>query len=66
MQDNFLQTGRHTGYFPLIDVTKLFCAVLVLLIHCLEVQSGHPIATFIVKCFSSQAVPFSVGAIMYL
>lgn len=45
-------------YFPLIDVAKLFCAVLVVMIHCLEVKSGHFIATFIVKCFSAQAVPF--------
>ena len=49
---------RQTMYFPLIDVAKIFCAVLVVLIHCLEVQSGHPVATFIVKCFSAQAVPF--------
>ena len=45
-------------YFHLIDIAKLVCAFLVVLIHCVEVESGHPIATFIVKCFSTQAVPF--------
>ena len=45
-------------YYPLIDTVKLVCAFLVVLIHCVEVEIGHPIATFIVKCFSTQAVPF--------
>ena len=41
-----------------IDIAKLFCSLLVVMIHCLEIQQGHPIATFIVRCFSGQAVPF--------
>ena len=45
-------------YWPLIDVAKLFCALLVVMIHCVEIQQGHLIATFIVHCFSGQAVPF--------
>ena len=45
-------------YYPLIDTVKLVCALFVVLIHCVEVEIGHPIATFIVKCFSTQAVPF--------
>lgn len=45
-------------YWPLIDIAKLFCALLVVMIHCLEIKQGHPVATFIVQCFSGQAVPF--------
>ena len=50
--------GRKKQYFPLVDYAKFFCALLVVLIHCLEISEGHPVATFIVQCFSSQAVPF--------
>ena len=46
------------NYYPLIDVFKFICALLVVMIHCLEIPYGHPIATAIVKLFSSQAVPF--------
>lgn len=31
-------------YWPLIDVAKLFCALLVVMIHCVEIQQGHLIA----------------------
>ena len=48
----------HEKNYPLIDIAKLVCALLVVLIHCLEIKEGHPIATFIVYCFSGQAVPF--------
>lgn len=58
MVDDENKIKKKKEYFPMIDVAKLFCAVLVVMIHCLEVQSGHFIATFIVKCFSAQAVPF--------
>ena len=54
-ENNFYKSEE---YFQLIDVTKLFCAILVVLIHCLGIPSGHPVTTFIVKCFSAQAVPF--------
>ena len=46
------------NYYPLIDIFKFICALLVVMIHCLEIPYGHPIATAIVKLFSSQAVPF--------
>ena len=45
-------------YWPLIDIAKLFCALLVVMIHCLEIKQGHPVATFIVQCFSGQSVPY--------
>lgn len=44
--------------YPLIDILRLPCAALVVLIHCLEIKEGHPFAHMIVSCFSSQAVPF--------
>lgn len=44
-------------YKPFIDIAKFFCALLVVMIHCLEIRSNQ-IATFIVDCFSAQAVPF--------
>lgn len=53
-----LRKYNRVKYWPLIDVAKLVCALLVVLIHCVEVQQGHPVATFIVQCFASQAVPF--------
>ncbi|MDO5392125.1 MAG: acyltransferase, partial [Eubacteriales bacterium] len=39
-------------------VFKLYCALLVVMIHCSEVYEGHPVAMGIVQCLSSQAVPF--------
>lgn len=45
-------------YYPLIDIAKFFCALLVVVIHCLEIVEHHSFANFIVKCFSVQAVPF--------
>lgn len=50
------QSKRH--YWPLIDICKLYCALLVVVIHCLEIVEGHPTSELIVKCFSGQAVPF--------
>ncbi len=44
--------------YPLIDVFKFICACLVIMIHCVEIKEGHPIAHMIVTCFSQQAVPF--------
>lgn len=49
--------GRGLEY-PLIDFSKFVCACLVILIHCVEVQDGHPWALMIVKSFCQQAVPF--------
>lgn len=44
--------------YLIIDVFRLLCACLVVMIHCLEVPEGHPFAHMIVVCFSQQAVPF--------
>lgn len=44
-------------YKPFIDVAKFLCALLVVIIHCLEIPNS-PIASLIVECFSAQAVPF--------
>ena len=44
--------------YPALDVCKVICACLVVMIHCLEVKEGHPYAHMIVACFSQQAVPF--------
>lgn len=41
-----------------IDVCRLLCAFLVVMIHCVEVFEGHEIAHMIVNCFAQQAVPF--------
>ncbi len=46
------------SYYPLLDVSRVFCALLVVLIHCLGVPDEQPIAKFILMCFSEQAVPF--------
>lgn len=46
-----------TQYKPFIDIAKFFCALLVVMIHCLEIRNNR-IASFIVDCFSAQAVPF--------
>lgn len=41
-----------------IDLFRLYCACWVVLIHCVEVREGHPVASMLVDCFSRQAVPF--------
>lgn len=41
-----------------IDIFRLYCALLVVLIHVLEIRNGHPIAYMLTKCFAGQAVPF--------
>lgn len=58
MYDSSKIENVQENYFPLFDIAKLGCAFLVVLIHCAEVQYGHPVAMFVVKCFSGQAVPF--------
>ena len=57
-KDSYMNKDDKKKYWPLIDVAKLVCALLVVLIHCVEVKQGHPVATFIVQCFAGQAVPF--------
>lgn len=57
-KDPYMNKDDKKKYWPLIDVAKLVCALLVVLIHCVEVKQGHPVATFIVQCFAGQAVPF--------
>ncbi len=44
--------------YSLVDIFRLICACLVVMIHCVEIREGHPIAHMIVTCFSRQAVPF--------
>lgn len=44
--------------YQLIDVFRVYCALLVVILHCLEIPNGHPFAHMIVVCFSQQAVPF--------
>ena len=50
-------TEKRQQYY-LVDYTKLICALLVVMIHCLEIPTGHFFAELIVKCFSQQAVPY--------
>lgn len=45
-------------HYPKLDIVRLLCAFLVVLIHCLEVPEGHPIAQAIVTCLAGQAVPY--------
>ena len=45
-------------YFPLIDIIKLFCAFLVVIIHSGGIVSNNSVNDFIIKCFTGQAVPF--------
>lgn len=45
-------------YFPLIDIIKLFCAFLVVIIHSGGIVSNNSLNDFIIKCFTGQAVPF--------
>lgn len=45
-------------YLPIIDISRLFCALLVVLIHFNFQLSNNQVFTFIIKCFSAQAVPF--------
>lgn len=42
----------------MVDIFKLICALLVVLIHCTEIRYGHPFAAGIVDIFAGQAVPF--------
>ena len=44
--------------YPLIDIAKLYCAVLVVLIHALEIPDGHYWGNLFKSSLSSQAVPF--------
>lgn len=44
--------------YPLIDLAKLYCAILVVLIHALEIPEGHYGANLLKYSLSSQAVPF--------
>lgn len=44
--------------YPLIDVAKLYCAVLIVLIHALEIPEGHYLGNLFKSSLSSQAVPF--------
>lgn len=54
--DNYKKVQK--CYFPFINIAKLYCALLVVMIHSVEIPQGHPIALGIVQCFASQAVPF--------
>lgn len=44
--------------YLLIDVAKLYCAVLIVLIHALEIPDGHYWGNLFKSSLSSQAVPF--------
>jgi serine/alanine racemase len=52
------QNKATASRYPLVDVFRLVCACLVVVLHCLEIIPGHPYAHMIVVCFSQQAVPF--------
>ena len=43
-KDPYMNKDDKKKYWPLIDVAKLVCALLVVLIHCVEVKQG-PVAT---------------------
>lgn len=43
--------------YPLLDILRLVCACLVVMIH-VGTDESSPIASMIVSCFSRQAVPF--------
>lgn len=58
MIETYKSKSDSKTYYPFTDIARLFCAFLVVMIHCVEVPESHPIGDFIVKCFSSQAVPF--------
>lgn len=53
-----MQEPKNNTHIPLIDISRLLCALLVVLIHFRSQLSFNPIATMIIKCFSNQAVPF--------
>ena len=53
-----LDKSHRSKHYQILDIIRLLCACLVVLIHCLEVKEGHPIAYGIVLCFASQCVPF--------
>ena len=53
-----MQESRNNTHIPLIDISRLLCALSVVLIHFRSQLSFNPIATMIIKCFSNQAVPF--------
>ena len=53
-----LPAQRQSTHYPILDIIRLLCALLVVVIHCLEVPTGHPIARAITTCFSYQAVPY--------
>ena len=44
--------------YPLIDIAKLYCSVLIVLIHALEIPEGHYWGNLVKSSLSSQAVPF--------
>lgn len=44
--------------YPLIDVAKLYCSILIVLIHALEIPDGHYWGNLVKSSLSSQAVPF--------
>lgn len=53
-----MQESKNSTHISLIDISRLLCALLVVLIHFRSQLSFNPIATMIIKCFSNQAVPF--------
>ena len=50
--------SREGRIYPLIDIIKLVCAFLVVLIHVYEVRSAQSVPDLLVHCFTGQAVPF--------
>lgn len=56
--DNTLSLKHTQSHYPMVDIFKLICALLVVLIHCTEIRYGHFLAAGIVDIFSGQAVPF--------
>lgn len=44
--------------YPLIDIAKIYCAVLVVLIHALEISEGHYWGHLFKSTLALQAVPF--------
>lgn len=56
MHDSVAQNSRKK--YPVIDICKLYCAFLIVFMHCVEVKNGHLLAYSLSKCCTQQAVPF--------
>lgn len=41
-----------------IDISRLYCSLLIVLMHCFEIPKGEWLSPLIIQCFAQQAVPF--------